>query len=188
MFHNERETEAETEMETETESELHRQLSSAARAASLLGDLQRASSGSSDSDEQQAVRVQQLCSHLLRLARTARSAGLSTFCSLTLHALEQLRPTMSGHFASARIIGALQEWLELSEKYLRNPDLPAAARALVCNLGDRRWDRPVCETHRQALLAGLRQEGALFWECRRRPAPAEPTDCWRPARSSRAAS
>lgn len=137
-----------------------------------------------DSHELQATQVQQLCNDLVGLAKSASAAGLSTLCSLALHTLEQLSPISRSGFASERTMSVLREWLDLSEAYLREPCSPSVTRALAHNLGDRRWERPVCETHRQALLTGLRHEGALMHEYRTRAAAKGCTRLWQMEGSS----
>ena len=142
---------------------------SAARTIVLLENLQAAAAGIDGSGDLKAAHVQQICDGLVDLASAARLAGLSTFCSLTLHSLEQLRPVIHTNFASIRLIGVFRDWIDSSLKYLRNPCCSLSAHELIATLGDRRWERPVDKAHREALLGGLRQEGTIVGKRRSQP-------------------
>lgn len=95
---------------------------------------------------------------LSALARTARTTGLTTYCSLTLHVLEQLTSTKRTGYVPCDARALLQDWVRLSWSYLIAPAKPAHAIDLIGHMGNLRWERPVCRIQRDSLLASLQVE------------------------------
>jgi len=92
------------------------------------------------------------------IARTARRVGLTSYCSLALHVLEQLASAKRTSYVPSDTRDLLREWLRLSWSYLFAPATAAHAVELIGHMGDRRWDRPVCRIQRDSLLESLQQE------------------------------
>lgn len=94
---------------------------------------------------------------LIDLAHSARVAGLSTYCSLSLQALEQLTPNLQSGYIPIQVLRVFTAWIDLSIKYLLNARYSCA---LVENASDHRWERPVQKAYRNVLLGGLQDERA----------------------------
>lgn len=127
-------------------------------APQRLNDLRLAVDRIGQTDEVDAPQLHEICIGLTALAHATRAAGLCTYCSLSLHVLEQLRAMIQGNYLSLPVMDALRAWISLSAEYLRKPQDSANALRLVENLGDRQWERPVGEAHRAVLLSGLNDD------------------------------
>jgi len=110
--------------------------------------------GSSDSRALAARLSDSLCA----LARSARAKGLTTYCSLALHVLEQLSSAKRTGYVPVDARSLLKDWVKLSAAYLAAPTNFARAAELIEHMGNLRWERPVCRIQRQALLSGLQVE------------------------------
>ena len=108
------------------------------------------------------AQVEQLSQQLAQLARSTRAAGMSTYCSITLHLLEQLRPVGRSPFMSPRMRLAVLRWIHLSIRYLQQPQNWRNAAALIDLWCDRQWERPISKEHREVLLGGLHTESELL--------------------------
>jgi hypothetical protein len=125
------------------------------RSTQLLGDLCPAVAYIARTKDLDPQEMRSVCESMIALAHTTRAAGLSTYCSVCLHVLEQLTPMIEANYVSGRVASVLHAWIMLSRKYLREPKDLIASAELIENLGDSRWERPVGRAHREALLAGL---------------------------------
>ncbi|WP_129782223.1 hypothetical protein [Peristeroidobacter soli] len=99
-----------------------------------------------------------LSQSLSSLAKAARVQGLTTYCSLSLHVLEQLASARRTGYLPVDTRAVLHDWMRLSWTYLIAPANPAHAAELIEHMGSRRWERPVCHIQRQALLESLKME------------------------------
>ena len=113
----------------------------------------------SDADAFIAARLKE---SLCALARTARTVGLTTYCSLTLHVLEQLSSAVRTRYVPRDFQALVFQWAHLSWLYLIAPTDPDHAANLVAHMGDRRWERRVCRLQRDQLLVSLRTETLLL--------------------------
>lgn len=102
--------------------------------------------------------AESLCQSLCALARIARGTGLTTYCSLTLHVLEQLASAKRTRYVPADMRDLLRDWVRLSWLCLLSPPTPAHAIDLIAHMGQLRWERPVCRIQREALLESLQLE------------------------------
>lgn len=99
---------------------------------------------------------------LCALARTARNVGLTTYCSLALHVLEQLSPGSRTRYLSNDARELVLEWARLSWLYLLAPANPVHAHELVTHMGNLRWERAVCRVQRDLLFESLQTETHLL--------------------------
>jgi len=111
--------------------------------------------GSAGDTRSMAVRLND---SLCALARSARATGLTTYCSLALHVLEQLSTAKRTGYVPVDARSLVKDWVKLSADYLAAPMNYARASDLIEHMGNLRWERPVCRIQRQALLAGLQVE------------------------------
>lgn len=125
------------------------------RGSQLLGDLCPAVAYISRTKDLDPREMRPVCESVIALAHTTRAAGLSTYCSVCLHVLEQLTTMIDANYVSLRVASVLHAWIILSRKYLREPGDLTTSVELIENLGDARWERPVGKVHREALLTGL---------------------------------
>jgi hypothetical protein len=100
----------------------------------------------------------ELSQSLCALARISRAIGLTTYCSLALHVLEQVSSAMRTRYVPIDMRDLLRDWVRLSWSYLLAPANPAHAIELTAHLGDLRWERAVCRVQRDALLESLQLE------------------------------
>jgi hypothetical protein len=126
-----------------------------ASSVQLLKSLRAAVPNSDRAKDLDQRQMRAACERLIALAHTARRAGLSTYCSLCLHVLEQLNPLIRANYMTLRMAAALRTWIRLSLKYLRDPKDLSASAELIDYLEHPHWERPVGKHHREALLAGL---------------------------------
>ena len=105
-----------------------------------------------------ASLVTPLIQTICLLARDARAVGLTTFCSLSLHVLEQLAPAKRASYVPAGLQALIHEWATLSRSFLLDPSNPTHVAELIAHMGNCRWERPVCRIQRQWLLENLRME------------------------------
>lgn len=122
---------------------------SARRILQQLKSLQRILE--SESTDTAGALGQVLCT----LARMSRECGLTTYCSIALHVLEQLSSARQTSYLSLSTKNLLVKWTALSHAYLRTPTDALVAMALIEHMGNLQWERPVCRTQRDALLQGL---------------------------------
>jgi len=100
----------------------------------------------------------ELSQSLRSLAKTARTSGLSTYCSVVLHVLEQLSAAKRTCYVPSYARDLLRDWVSLSWSYLLAPGNSWHAIELIGSMGNLRWERPVCRVQRDALLEGLQVE------------------------------
>lgn len=129
--------------------ELRRQLAATQRI------LERGQTGRGSNNLSLAVGLSE---SVCLLARTARGIGLTSYCSLALHVLEQLATAKRTSYVPSDTRDLLQEWLRLSWLYLFSPATSAHAAELIGHMGNRRWERPVCRIQRDSLLESLQLE------------------------------
>lgn len=105
-----------------------------------------------------ASMVTSLSQTFCLLARDARAVGLTTYCSLSLHVLEQLAPVKRASYFPTGLQALIHEWVTLSRSFLLDPSSPTHAAELIGHMGNRCWERPVCRIQRRWLLESLRME------------------------------
>jgi len=124
-----------------------------------LTTMYRILDGDNDADSSDGKSLAtRLSDSLCALARSARATGLTTYCSLTLHVLEQLASAKRTGYVPVDARSLVEDWVKLSAAYLSAPTNFARAADLIEHMGNLRWERPVCRIQRQALLAGLQVE------------------------------
>jgi hypothetical protein len=131
------------------------------RSAPVLDQLNELSMITSDAqhDDRLSKRTCEAAqAKLVQIARASRASGLNTYCSISLHVLEQLWPMSRTGYVSFQITGQIRTWTALSIRHFEKPTSWPRIVALVDFLADRRWERPVASAHRQSLLTGLRQD------------------------------
>ena len=96
--------------------------------------------------------------NLVQIARASRDRGLNTYCSISLHVLEQVWPMSRTGYLSIQLSDQIRTWTALSIRHFEKPVSWPRIVALVDFLADHRWERPVCPDHLQSLLVGLRQD------------------------------
>lgn len=99
---------------------------------------------------------------LCALARAARAVGLTTYCSITLHVLEQFSSISRTRYVPRDAHELMLRWVSLSWLYLFAPANSVHAVELVAHMGNLRWERPVCRIQRDLLLESLRMETLLL--------------------------
>lgn len=109
---------------------------------------------SSSTENVPAPLGKMLCS----IAQAARVSGMMSYCSITLHVLEQVYSAQRTRYVAVDMRELLCEWVRLSWAYLIAPEDRAVARELIEHMGNRRWERPVCRALREALLESMQAE------------------------------
>lgn len=109
-----------------------------------------------------ANTIAKLCETTCVLARIAHASGLTTYRSVALHVLEQLSSAQRMGHVPVDLVELLCEWVRRSWVYLLAPADTALARTLIEHLGNLRWERPVCQVQRDALLESMQAEAFGF--------------------------